>query len=260
MNRGYIRLWRKSLDAGWIKNHKLWAFWTYCLLKASHKEFDAIVGLQVVHLMPGQFVFGLKKASEETGLTIREIRTIVDLLRKAGNMTIKTTNKFSIISIINWPIYQSLESGNDTLNDKPLANKGQHTRTIEHKNKRTPSEISSKMSELVKRYSDQETVNQAFQAIASTRKSNRISESVKLTILKSWEGYPVESVTAGIMTYLEKGYNDQGKGEKYLLGIIRNLKPEASITGGQVMPLTIITEARGSGSYDGDRISSEQGP
>jgi hypothetical protein len=44
MNRGYVRLWRKSLDAGWIKNHKLWAFWTYCLMKASYKEYDAIVG------------------------------------------------------------------------------------------------------------------------------------------------------------------------------------------------------------------------
>ena len=82
MNRGYVRLWRKSLDAGWIRNHKLWAFWTYCLMKASYKEFDAIVGLQVVHLMPGQFIFGRKKAAEETGLTEREIRTIIDFLRK----------------------------------------------------------------------------------------------------------------------------------------------------------------------------------
>lgn len=132
MKRGYVRLWRKSLDAGWIRNHKLWAFWTYCLLKASHKEFDAIVGLQVVHLMPGQFIFGLKKASIETGLTIREIRTILDFLRKAENLTIKTTNKFSIITIINWPTYQGDETENDTLNDKPLANKGQHTNTRTH--------------------------------------------------------------------------------------------------------------------------------
>ena len=109
MNRGYVRLWRKSLDAGWIRNHKLWAFWTYCLLKATHKEFDAIVGLQVVHLMPGQFIFGLHVASKETGLTIREIRTIIDFLRKAENMTIKTTNKFSVITIINWPTYQGEE-------------------------------------------------------------------------------------------------------------------------------------------------------
>ena len=127
MNRGYVRLWRKSLDAGWIRNHKLWTFWTYCLMKASYKEFDAIVGLQVVHLMPGQFIFGRKKAAEETGLTEREIRTIIDFLRKAGNLTIKTTNKFSIISIINWTIYQSEEIENDQLNDQQRANKGPHT-------------------------------------------------------------------------------------------------------------------------------------
>ncbi len=225
MNRGYVRLWRKSLDAGWIKNHKLWAFWTWCLLKASHKEFDAIVGLQKVNLFPGQFVFGLKKAAEETGLTIREIRTIVDFLKKSGNLTIKTTNKFSVITIVNWHIYQDDEFQNDTQNDKQRANKWQHTNTITHKEK-TPCDFSSQISELEKRYSNQEIINQAFQAISSTRKLNRISDSVKLSILQSWEKYPVESVMAGIGTYLDKGYSDQGKGEKYLLGIIRNHKPE----------------------------------
>jgi hypothetical protein len=102
-------------------------------MKASYKEFDAIVGLQVVHLMPGQFIFGRKKAAEETGLTEREIRTILDFLRKAGNLTIKTTNKFSIISIINWTIYQSEEIENDQLNDQPLTSKGPHTNIKEVK-------------------------------------------------------------------------------------------------------------------------------
>jgi len=133
MNRGYVRLWRKSLEAGWIKNHKLWAFWTWCLLKASHKKFDAIVGLQRVNLLPGQFVFGLKKASEETGLTIREIRTILNFLKKSGNLTIKTTNKFSVITIINWNSYQAEESEYNTQNDKQKENKGKHTKTIKHK-------------------------------------------------------------------------------------------------------------------------------
>ncbi len=134
MNRGYVKLWRKSLDAGWIKNPKLWSFWSYCLLKATHKEYNAVIGLQTVHLMPGQFIFGLKKANEDTGLSHRSIRTIIDFLRKAGNLTIKTTNKYSIISIVNWPIYQGDTSENDTLNDKPPTNKGQHTRIKEHKN------------------------------------------------------------------------------------------------------------------------------
>lgn len=133
MNRGYVRLWRKSLDAGWIKNHKLWAFWTYCLLKASHKEYDAIIGLQIIHLLPGQFIFGRAKAAEETGLSEREIRTILAFLIKTGNLTSKTTNKFSVITIVNWHIYQSDETKNDQQNDQQRANKGPHTNTIEHK-------------------------------------------------------------------------------------------------------------------------------
>lgn len=133
MNRGYIRLWRKSLDAGWIRNHKLWAFWTYCLLKATHHEFNAIVGLQTVHLMPGQFIFGLLVASKETGLSIQEIRTVLDFLKKAGNLTIKSTNKFSIITVINWHIYQSEGADINKQSNKPLTNKEQHTKTEEHK-------------------------------------------------------------------------------------------------------------------------------
>lgn len=100
--------------------------------------------------------------------------------------------------------------------------------------------IFSEISSLEERYSDQETINQAFQAIASTRKSNRIAAAVKLSILKSWERYPVESVMAGIKTFLDKGYHHQGKKEAYLLGIIRNNGnlQEKESTGGQVRKST----------------------
>jgi phage replication O-like protein O len=101
--------------------------------------------------------------------------------------------------------------------------------------------IFSQISELEKRYSNQEIIKQAFQVISSTRKSNRIAESVKLNILKSWERYPAETVMTGIRTYLSKGYHDQGKKEAYLLGIIRNngnLQERENTTGKPVMKAT----------------------
>lgn len=221
MNRGYVKVWRKMFDAGWLKNHELSVFWIYCLLKASHKEFVAIVGCQRVSLLPGQFIFGRRKAAEETGLTEREIRTCLALLIKWQNVTIKTTNRFSIISIINWNIYQGTEVENDQLTDQQTTSKRPHTNTETHK-KETPCDFSSEISVFKNRYPDQEIINQAFQAISSTRKSNCIADRVTLSILKSWDRYPVESVMAGIHRYLEKGYADQGKRESYLLGIIRN--------------------------------------
>jgi hypothetical protein len=65
-----------------------------------------MVGYQGVSLQPGQFVFGLYKACEETGLTLSSVRTSIKYLVAAGNITINSTNKYSIISIVNWAQYQ----------------------------------------------------------------------------------------------------------------------------------------------------------
>ena len=106
MNRGYVKLWRKALYEGWLQNHNVWVLWCYFLLKATHKPITITVGNQRVVLAPGQLIFGRRIAAEETGLTEREIRTSLELLRRWQNVTIKTTNKFSIITIVNWHSYQ----------------------------------------------------------------------------------------------------------------------------------------------------------
>uniref|UniRef100_A0A6M3LUC9 DNA replication protein n=1 Tax=viral metagenome TaxID=1070528 RepID=A0A6M3LUC9_9ZZZZ len=127
MYRGYVKLWRKILDAGWLKQPKLCTFWLWCLLKASHKEIDIIVGYQKVHLMPGDFIFGLKSASKELRMSIQSIRTIVNFLKEAQNLTLKVTNKFSIVSVANWDIYQGEENEINIQTNKQLTIKQQAT-------------------------------------------------------------------------------------------------------------------------------------
>lgn len=116
-HQGYIKLWRKSIDSRLIKNHNVWIFWTWCLLKANYrKDHKQVVGFQEVVLQPGQFIFGLKKASEQTGLSLQNIRTCIKFLEKCKNLTCKSTNKFSVITIINWDTYQGndIETNNQT--------------------------------------------------------------------------------------------------------------------------------------------------
>jgi len=103
---GFVLLHRKALQKHWLKNHRLWAFWCWCLLKASHKEHTQIVGYQEIRLMPGQFVFGRKKAAVELGMTERQIRTCVSALKIGQNIVLQATNRFSILSIVNWDSYQ----------------------------------------------------------------------------------------------------------------------------------------------------------
>jgi len=135
MNSGWIKLWRKSLDAGWLQNHKLWTFWCWCLMKASHKEHDQIIGYQKIHLMPGEFVFGLKVASKELKMSIQSIRTCVKFLKTSENLTVKPTNKFSTISIINWNTYQDKEIETNSQTNKRLTNKQQTTNNKQECNK-----------------------------------------------------------------------------------------------------------------------------
>ena len=139
MNQGYVRLWRKTLESGWLRNHQLWAFWSWCLMKATHKEYDAVIGYQQVRLVPGQFIFGRRQAAIETGLSEQQIRTIVDSLKNRGNLTIKSTNRFSIISIVNWEIYQGNGIENNQQTNQQLTNNQPHTNTETHKQRKRVS-------------------------------------------------------------------------------------------------------------------------
>lgn len=109
MDRGWVKLWRKSLDSGMLRNSDLWTFWTWCLMKATRHPAKTMVGFQEVELEPGQLIFGRKAAAEELKMSEQTIRTCLKNLEKSKNLTIKSTNKFSVISITNWDIYQSSE-------------------------------------------------------------------------------------------------------------------------------------------------------
>jgi len=114
---GYIKLWRKIIENGWLKNHDLFIFWTYCLLKASYKCHTQIVGFKQVELQPGEFIFGRRKAAKDIKMSEQTIRTCLKNLESMGNLTIKPTHLFSIISINNWNTYQGEE-----IETNPLTN------------------------------------------------------------------------------------------------------------------------------------------
>ena len=77
-------------------------------------------------------------------------------------------------------------------------------------------------------YPNQDLIDRVIAALAATRKSNRIADSVILAQLEKWARYPVDQVEAGIQTYFNKGYAAIKKEEAYLYGIIRNCKPGAT--------------------------------
>ena len=132
MQTGYIKLYRRSLSNGWLRNHKLWALWTWSLLKASHKEHTVNVGGQEVTLKAGQFIFGRRMAALETGLTEKEVRNRAKTLLQRQNWAIKRANKFSIVTIVNWATYQGEGNEKGQQKGQQRASKGPQTRMVEN--------------------------------------------------------------------------------------------------------------------------------
>jgi len=135
MQSGYVKVYRKALDKKWLSNHKLWVVWTYCLMKASYKKTEVIVGLQVIKLEPGQFVFGLKVASKDLKIPKTTIYRILKFLKSEGNLSIKAENKFSIITIMNWERYQDTKNQNGKQMENKRKTNGNIQEVKEVKNK-----------------------------------------------------------------------------------------------------------------------------
>jgi len=134
---GWISLHRKLLENPIFKNYKLLQVFLYCLLKASHKEHDLMIGDSIVKLKTGQLATGRKAISLATGLTEQNVRTSLAKLEKLGILTIKPTNKYSIISITNWDQHQ--QSNQQVTSSQPASNQQVTTNNnVNNENKKIP--------------------------------------------------------------------------------------------------------------------------
>ena len=219
---GYILLSRKLLKNGIMEKPPLYLkLWIWMLMQASFKDHG--------DLKRGQFFTSLERMREAMAYKVgcctrkptkKEIRGVIDFLSKGTAIVTTKVTHGMIITILNYDYYQNVKNYEGHSVGHSV---GQGKGTILRK-KGIKKGITPDFFSLKKRYSNQDLVEKVFQAIASTRKSGKVAESVLLAQLQKWKRYPVEQVEAGIRVYLEKDYAGQGKRESYLLGIIRNQK------------------------------------
>jgi len=114
---GYIKLYRKLMDSPvWSDPHYL-KIWMYCLMKASHKKREVLIGNQVVELEPGQFITGRNSLANELNKGMKPSQKQSEIswwrylnnLQKWEMLNINKTNKYSVVSIVKWCEYQESE-------------------------------------------------------------------------------------------------------------------------------------------------------
>jgi len=150
VNKGWVKLHRKLLDSPVFKNYKTMQVFMFCLLKATHEDYEEIVGDQFVKLSPGQLVTGRKAIAAATKLSEQNTRTALKKLEKLEILTINPQSKYSIISITNWDEYQ--ETNQQPTNSQPTSNQQVTT------NKNTKNTKNNKNTE-TKRFTPPELKN-----------------------------------------------------------------------------------------------------
>ena len=128
---GQINLHRKILGWEWYSDINTCRLFIHMLLKANWRE-GKFRGTTVPR---GSFISSLDRLSEETALTKRELRTAISHLKMTGEVTVKTTNRYSVFTVENYDLYQHC----DTQKDNQETNEGQPddilTTTIGESNK-----------------------------------------------------------------------------------------------------------------------------
>ncbi|SHF17743.1 hypothetical protein [Alkalibacter saccharofermentans] len=124
---GWVCLHRKMMDNQIFKSDKLWKMYTWCLLKATHKEVDQVVGRQIVNLKPGQFVTGRHSASKELGFKSSTTNDLFNQLKFNNIISINSNNKFSVITLIGWDIEQVYQEGTVIKDSIRIGNKSDNT-------------------------------------------------------------------------------------------------------------------------------------
>lgn len=108
MNSGFIFLHRKILDWEWYGDEKVFRVFLHLLLKANHREGK----WQGVVIKRGQLITSYSHVSEQLSnrfskTSPQQVRTTLYKLKSTGEITVKTTNKYSVITINNYDEYQS---------------------------------------------------------------------------------------------------------------------------------------------------------
>jgi len=106
-----------------FQNEKLLKVFIWCLLKASHSEHEQLIGRQKVTLQPGQFPTGRHKAAVELNMSPSTAWSYLKLLKANNTIDIKSNNKFSVVTVANWGLYQSEDNKPDSKSDNIYDNK-----------------------------------------------------------------------------------------------------------------------------------------
>jgi hypothetical protein len=108
----------------WYGDTNTFRVFMHILLKAQYKP----VYYKGVYIDSGECVFGRKAWAKELGMSEQSLRTALAHLKSTNEITMVSTNKFSVIHVVKWKFWQiqdglsTNEPTNDYASNQPTTN------------------------------------------------------------------------------------------------------------------------------------------
>lgn len=115
LNRqGWIKIHRQILNNPIVtKDGDHFAVWVFLLLEAQHKPYKKIFRGEKITLEAGQLITGRKVISATLGINESKVFRVLKSLKSEQQIEQQTSNKSSMITILNWSRYQVDEQQNE---------------------------------------------------------------------------------------------------------------------------------------------------
>ena len=146
MNRGYIKLWRSSVDNPlyFLEPFTKWQAWCDLLILANHKPNTINVRGNMVFVDRGQVAAGEVFLAERWGWSRNKIRRFFVTLEKTGNLKQQKSHILSIYSIENWEKYQASDTTERQQKDNRKTTDEPHLRMTNNEEKKKASRLEVK--------------------------------------------------------------------------------------------------------------------
>jgi len=130
MREGFIKLYRKLADWGWYRDPNVLSVFIHILLLANWEDRE----WQGKIIKRGSFITSIEHLSAECGLSVRQMRTVLDKLLYTQEIDKQTTNRYTLITVIKYNDYQEIDK---QMTNKRQTDDKQTTTTKEYKNIRS---------------------------------------------------------------------------------------------------------------------------
>lgn len=209
-DQGFVKFHRKIEKWEWYQVIPVKTLFFHLVLVANHKANN----WRGVIVARGQLISSLGNLAKKTGLSVQEVRTALKKLESTNEVTVESTNKFTLITVTNYSTYHDKESDSNTDDNNQPTNDQQTTNNQSTTNKNVKKVKNVKN---VKKKKGDELTELIFPDCVERELLEKYIEN-RIIIKKPMTHYAKELFLEKVAKFHAKGQNVKDLVEKAIIG------------------------------------------